>query len=187
MAQDDVRPKIAQSERDFDIFSEASEDTADAWVDSLVGDTEFTDPADEAPSETMSFDEAHRIVAMTQSAEFQLFYAAAQDILNDDVAKSKDLNGTADSRALFQNMGMGVEQVRNAWNRTIAEAIERLTHATTEEKRKMNATVAQVLEATPEYKTAGEGPRKRVFVGDDPVGDSLPGMRIVYAEPQSKR
>ena len=184
---DDVQKKIRKSERDFDIHSEASEESAADWVESLVGDSEFTDPADEAQSETMSFDEAHRIVAMSQTAEFQLFYTGAQSILEDDVAKSKDLKGTADSRALFQNMSMGVEQVRNAWNRTIAEAVARLTHATTDEKRKMNVTVAQVLEATPEYRTAGEGPRKRVFVGDDPVGDSLLGMRIVYAEPQSKR
>jgi hypothetical protein len=187
MAQDDAQKQIAQSERDFSIFDEASEESAADWVDSLVGDTEFTDPADEAPSETMSFDEAHRIIAMTQSAEFQLFYTAAQNILNDDVAKSKDFKATADSRALFQNMGMGIEQVRNAWNRMIAEAIERLNHATTDEKRKLNVTVKTVLEATLEYVNAGEGPRKRVFVGDDPVGETLPGMRVVYAEPQSKR
>lgn len=184
---DDVKAKIRQSERDFDIHSEASEDSAAEWVDSLVGDIEFTDPADEAPLETMPFDEAHRIVAMTQTAEFQLFYSSMQSILDGDVAESKDLKGTADSRALFQNMGMGVEQVRNAWNRTVADAIERLTHATTEEKRKLNVTVKTVLEATPEYVNAGEGPGKRVFVGDDPVGETLPNMRIVYAEPQSKR
>lgn len=184
---DDTQKKINQSERDFDINDEASEVSADAWVDSLVGDTEFTDPADEAPLETVSFDEAHRIVAMTQTAEFQLFYAAMQNILDGDVAQSKDLKGTADSRALFQNMGMGVEQVRNAWNRTVAEAIERLTHATTDEKRKLNATVKEVLESTLEFRTAGEGSGKRVFVGDDPVGETLPNMRVVYAEPQSKR
>ena len=186
MAQDDVQKKIKQSERDFDIHSESNEAAADEWVDSLIGDTEFTDPADEAQSETMSFDEAHRIVAMTQTAEFQLFHAAAQSILEDDVAQSKDLKGTADSRALFQNMGMGVEQVTTAWNRTIAEAIERLTRATTEEKRKLNATVKEVLESTPEFRNAGEGPTKGFTSGRQFIG-SLEGMRVVYAEPQSKR
>lgn len=186
MALDDGQKKIRQSERDFDINDEASENAADDWVDSLVGNSEFTDPADEAPSETMSFDEAHRIVAMAQTAEFKLFYATMQNILNDDVAKSKDLKGTADSRVLFQNMGMGVEQVTTAWNRTIADAIERLTHATTEEKRKLNITVRTVLESTPEFRTAGEGPTKG-FVSDRTFISSLEGMRVVYAEPQPKK
>jgi hypothetical protein len=185
MAQDDTQKKISQSERDFDIYSESSEVAAADWVDSLVGDSEFTDPADEAPSETMSFDEAHRIVAMSQTAEFQLFYTGAQSILEDDVAKSKDLKGTADSRVLFQNMSMGVEQVTTAWNRMIAEAIERLTRATTEEKRKINVTVAQVLEATPEYRTAGEGPTKG-FTSDRVFISSLEGMRVVEVQPRRK-
>ena len=67
------RKKLTSQNAISIIYSESSDGDAADWVDSLVGDSEFTDPADEASSETMSFDEAHRIVAMSQTAEFPTF------------------------------------------------------------------------------------------------------------------
>jgi len=154
----DTLRAIRDTYNNLDIFGEASELDAAKFVDEMSGDGDETPAEDQNVPDSLPLPAALTLVDASHGDGIQFLTGIAEQKLAQFMAKSKDMRATADSRALFSNMAMGIEQLLVEWGARVAEAEERVAASTPDERRLLGVDVTKILEAEPRSTSSVVGP-----------------------------
>jgi hypothetical protein len=131
---DDATKKIIEIAKEFDLNE--YEDETYAEIEAMSGDYDVS-PDDEIAAESMPLPAALTLIAGSKSEGFKFLQEVAEEKLAEFTAKSKNMTASQDSRSLFANMAMGVEQLLIEWGARVSEAKERLEKTTPDERQKI--------------------------------------------------